>query len=126
MPIKPFSAPDPDSLLAERKDPDAQVYAFLSNVPLYATVRIIGHVIPGKKQRSHWLSWIIEDKRWARNRSVRDIPREVLDWAAAAVAEAYPDLETATGLSPYEVAELRAEQAKKREKYKKKRPGFLD
>ena len=119
MSFRHFQPPHPDTFLAEHLTLKLKVYAYLANVPLYATVRIIGRAIPERKSRSFWLGWLIEEGRWARTGTVRDLPREVLDWAALHVAEAYPDLETATGMTAEELAEVKAEQAEKRARHKK-------
>lgn len=112
-----YLPPPDEAFLAERENPAAKVYAYLAKVPLYATVRIIGRVLPGSKARSHWLGWIIEEGRWARGFIIQTMPKDILDWAAFHVAEAYPDLETATGMTADEIATLKAEQAAKRAKY---------
>lgn len=115
-----FVPPHPDTLLAERKGPPAAaVYAYLADVPLYATVRIIGRVLPDKQTRSHWLGWVVDEGRWARGSILKEMPKEILDWAAFHVAEAYPDLATATGMTEAEIAEVKAEQLAKRAKYQK-------
>lgn len=110
--------PDPQTLIATEPKTGARLYAELAEVPLYATVRLIGKGIVGRRE-SFRLGWIIEDKRIANGHDAFKLPAALVEWAAAQMAEAYPDHATATGLSAEEVSALKREQAEKRKKYEK-------
>lgn len=117
-----FIPPDPDTLIAERGT--TKLYAELAECPLYVNARIIGPGILGKRF-SFRLGWIIEEKRWAFGGDVFRLPAALLEWAAEAVAEVYPDLATATGCTLEEIAEIKAEQTHKREVYKESKTSKL-
>lgn len=114
MPRANFSAPHPDTLIATYPAPELRLYAALAKSPLFATVRIIGPAIPNSRAHSHWLGWCIADQRWARGVILTLIPAPILQWAEYHVAETYPSVEEATGMSPSEVAALAAEYAGRR------------
>jgi hypothetical protein len=110
--------PESELMLAERPD-SVKLYAYLSPCELYATVRILGPALPNSRRRSFWLGWDIEASRFTNVKDTRALAGPILDWAAPLVRAAYPTLEAATGMSPAELAELKAEQAAKRARYKK-------
>ena len=110
--------PDPDALLAEHPALDVKLYAWLAKCPLYANVRLIAPGIIGRRV-SFWLGWIIDRAEWTHASDMRHVPPHVLAWARPYVQEAYPSVQEASGLSAEEVAELVAEQARKRAAYKK-------
>jgi hypothetical protein len=108
--------PDPESFVAESKAPAARLYAELADVPLYANMRV--HA-PGIVGRREWfrLGWVIGGQRLANGRDAFTLPKPILEWCAAQMKIAYPDHETASGLTADEVAELEREQAEKRAKH---------
>lgn len=115
-----FAMPSEEVRLATYPSPVIRLYAYSAPCPLYARVRLIGPVRADRPRKmSYWLGWVIEESRWARGQDLHLIPPAVLDWAAFHVAEAYPDLATATGMTEAEIAEVKAEQLAKRAKYQK-------
>jgi hypothetical protein len=114
-----IKAPHPDTFVAEAPEFDAKLYAMLADCPLYVNARIITGRPLFNKRRSFHLGWVIEDQRPARGKDAHLLPGDLLLWVCGALAQAYPNLESATGMSPAELAELKAEQAAKRARYKK-------
>lgn len=116
--------PDPDTLLAVHPD-GARLYAYLADVPLYAHVRLIAPGLVGRRS-SFWLGWVIDDARWANGRDARAVPRSYLDWAAPLVRAAYPDVQSATGMSPDEIAAVKRDMTAKRAARERTRDGERD
>jgi len=110
--------PDPDSHIADHPESGARLYAELADCPLYVHVRVLCTGIVGKRQ-SFRLGWVIEEKRLAKGHDFTVLPEHLLAWVTEQMAAAYPDHATATGLSADEIAELKAEQSQKRQKYQK-------
>jgi hypothetical protein len=125
---QPFNAPHPDTLLATHPETGATLYAELADCPLYVNVTLLAapgalhnytHAPLGRNARVFRLGWVIEAGRWAKNTAGAALAGPILEWAAPLVCAAYPNLESATGMSAAEIAELKAEQAAKRARYKK-------
>ena len=123
-----YNAPHPVTLIATHAETGAALYAELANCPLYVKITMLaapGALLNyvdapvGRNARVFRLSWIIESARWARSYSAVVLSGPILEWAAPLVKAAYPSLEVATGMSSAEIAELKAEQAAKRARYKK-------
>lgn len=119
MPGYCIKLPHPDTLIATSKEFGAKLYAMLSDCPLYANARLITWPALMGKRRSFHFGWVIEEQRPARGKDAHILPAEVLLWACGELARAYPNLADAAGLSPAEIAELKAEQAAKRARHKK-------
>ena len=112
-----FKPPSEETFLAKHPVMDARLYAELASVPLYVTVRLIAPGLVGKRQ-SYRFGWVIHESRWANGGAdMRLVPKAILDWMAPYVREAYPDFETATGMTADEMQELITEQAQKRAKH---------
>jgi hypothetical protein len=116
----PYAAkqPDPESFIAASKAPAVRLYAELAEVPLYANMRV--HA-PGIVGRREWfrLGWVISERRLANGKDRFVLPKVILEWCAQQMTEAYPDHETASGLTADEVAALEREQKEKRKQYQK-------
>lgn len=113
-----FLPPEPETFIAQHQETGAKLYAELADVPLYANMRIIAPGLIGRR-KSFRTGWIIKTQRLANSRDNVCFPSALINWLTEQMAEVYPDHETATGMTPEEVAELEAEQAEKRKKYKK-------
>ncbi len=108
--------PDPETLIASSKELNAQLYAELAPVELYANARLHASGYVGKRS---WfrLGWVIKEQRFANGQDRFNIPAPLLAWVEKHMRETYPSHEEATGLSDEEVSELEAEQKRKRAKY---------
>lgn len=112
--------PDPETLVAEHAR-FGRLYAHLAQVPLYANVRIICPGLIGTKRASFWLGWLIEEKRWAWNTDKTLLPADALAWAGERIAEIYPSVEEAAGMTRAEIDALKAEQAAKRAAHERRK-----
>lgn len=118
----PIKRPDPVTFVARHAPTGAELFAELSNVPLYVKVRLLAPgLLPGSRRASFYLGWIIEERRWANQMDRYRLPEAILEWAAPLVQEAYPSVAESTGMDATEVAELIAEQKLKRAKHDKSR-----
>lgn len=107
--------PHPDLALETSTEHGATIYAYTANCPLYKTVRIISTRPLVGRRRSFWLSWDVDRQQLTNSKDSQVLPADILEWIKFVLADYFPDHATATGLSPAEVAELRAEQKRKRE-----------
>lgn len=116
--MKQMTVPHPDLAIASIPDHGGTtLYAYMAQCMLYMTVRIISAQPIVNRRRSFWLAWDIENQKLVKpnSKDMRDLPAEIKSWAVGVLSDYFPDHATATGLSPAEVAELRAEQKRKRE-----------
>ena len=121
MHSKKFKAPAPETFISEHPETGAKLYAELAEVPIYVNARLV--CAPGAlgvgRRRSFRVGWIIGEQRLARGADALRLAKDVTRWISTQLADVYPDHETASGLTPEEVAELEAEQKAKRNKHKK-------
>ena len=114
--------PDPITLSGEHSS-GAKLYTRMADCPLYVSVRVIGPAIPYSKRRSFWLGWDIENARWTAAKDRKLLPDQFLEWAAGLILDEYPNLAEATGMNAAEIAEEKADRAKRRAAAQARRKG---